>query len=129
MGRRSRSRNPDPAARRAARPARPAPTRQRALEGLTPVRRTLAIYLGLAMLLSVLTVAGIAILGGTVGPFVVLAYAMVGGGLAYRWAQLRLADKRQELSDEDRVMQTMAGGLLAISVALAALSAVVLSVA
>ena len=48
-------------------------------------------------------------------------------GLLYRWAQQRLTG--ESLTDEDRVMQTMAGGLLAISVGLAAVSAVVLSLA
>lgn len=78
------------------------------------------------MLVSLATVLGIALLGGTAGPLIVFAYAVLGAGLAYRWAQQRLAGAA--MSDEDRMMQTMAGGLLVISVALATVSAAVLSV-
>jgi len=118
MGRRSRARTPSPPPRTAAR-------RARARDRLSPARSTLAVYLGLAMLVSVATVLGIAILGGTGGPLIVFAYALLGAGLSYRWARERLADK--SMTDEDRMMQTMAGGLLVISVALAAISAIVLT--
>ena len=118
MGRRSRGRTPLP--------QRATPPRARASERLSPARSTLAIYLGLAMLISVATVLGIAILGGTGGPSIVFAYALLGAGLSYRWARGRLAGVA--MTDEDRMMQTMAGGLLAISVVLAAVSAIVLAV-
>jgi hypothetical protein len=118
MGRRSRGRTP---------PAERAPQpRARASDRLSPARSTLAIYLGLAMFISVATVLGIAILGGTGGPSIVLAYALLGAGLSYRWARGRLGGLA--MTDEDRMMQTMAGGLLAISVALAAISAIVVAV-
>lgn len=126
MGRRSRSRTPRPE-RTAPAPARAARARRtRAGDGLSPARSTLAVYLGLAMLIAILTVLGIAMLGGTGGPLIVFAYVVVGAGLTYRWAAGRLAGAT--MTDEDRMMQTMAGGLLAISVLLATVSAVVLAV-
>ncbi len=141
MGKRSRTRSrttpPPPvakgrpgqkaAAKAPAPRTRPPRKREGAFDRLSPVRRTLAIYLGCAMLLSISTVLGIAILGGTLGPLIVLAYVILGAGLAFRWAQERL--RGQTMSDEDRVMQTMAGGLLLISTGLAAVSALVLTLA
>lgn len=125
MGKRSRNRAGAagaPAAaprRRASGPAAPAPPRRK---GLDPVRRTLAAYLIAAAVLGVLTLLGIAILGGTLGPFIVLAVVVVAAGLIVRAANARLA--AMTLSDEDRVVQTLAGGLLAICVILASSSVV-----
>lgn len=121
MGRRSRSRTPQRPPRAPRAPER----RARAGDGLSPARSTLAIYLGIAMVVSVVTVLGIALLGGTGGPLIVFAYVLLAAGLTQRWAVRRLAGAT--MTDEDRMMQTMAGGLLAISVALAAISAVVLA--
>lgn len=129
MGRRSRNRSAA-----ASGPAEPAggtsrapraAGREGAFDRLSPVRRILARYLIAAVAISVATVLGIALLGGTLGPFIVLAYALVGAGLTFRWAQGGLAG--QPMGDEDRMMQTMAGGMLALSVLLAAVAAVVLS--
>ncbi len=99
------------------------PARQR----LDPVRRTLAAYLAAALVLATLTLAGILVLGGRLGPFITLAVVMVGAGLAHRAAAARLAGAH--LSDEDRMMQTMAGGMLVLSVVLAAAGAAVATLA
>lgn len=90
------------------------------------MRRILTVYLASAMGTAVVTVLGIAILGGTLGPFIVVAYVMVGAGLSFRWAHRRLAG--HDMDDEDRMMQTMAGGMLLISLGLATVSAVLVSV-
>lgn len=123
MGRRARARaqvatgaKPTKTSERAA--ASP-PARQR----LDPVRRTLVAYLGAALVLATLTLAGILVLGGTLGPFVTLAVVAVGAGLVHRAATARLA--AASLTGEDRMMQTMAGGMLVLSVVLAAAGAVV----
>lgn len=103
---------------------RPAPAAPRR-KGLDPVRRVLAGYLIVASLVGVLTLVGIALLGGSLGPFVVLAAVVVVAGLVSRAVTRRLAGV--SLTDEDRVIQTMAGGMLVISVILS-LSSAVLSV-
>lgn len=130
MGRRSRTRAQragTPASARPARPARPAPVAKpsgrRGLAGLDPLRRTLVSYLVGAMLVAVATLAGIVVLGGTLGPFIVLAVVLVAAGLIHRAARARLVGA--EMGDEDRVIQTLAGGMLLICVLLAAASAVV----
>ncbi|MDQ3632033.1 MAG: hypothetical protein M3417_12340 [Actinomycetota bacterium] len=127
MGRRARARaqaatgaKPTTASERTA--ASP-PARQR----LDPVRRTLVAYLGAALVLATLTLAGILVLGGTLGPFVTLAVVAVGAGLVHRAATARLATA--SLTGEDRMMQTMAGGMLVLSVVLAAAGAVVATLA
>jgi hypothetical protein len=99
--------------------------RERAFDRLSPVRRVLARYLACALAIAIATVLGIAGLGGTAGPLIVLGYVLLGAGLTFRWAQRRLAG--QTMTDDDRMMQTMAGGLLLISVTLAAVSALVLT--
>ncbi|MCW2998826.1 MAG: hypothetical protein JWN65_2375, partial [Solirubrobacterales bacterium] len=78
-----------------------------------------------ALAIAIATVLGIAGLGGTAGPLIVLGYVLLGAGLTFRWAQRQLAG--QTMTDDDRMMQTMAGGLLLISVTLAAVSALVLT--
>lgn len=125
MGRRSRSRTTTPRPKAAPAPAAPA-GRGRAADRLSPARKTIAGYLGIAMVVSVITILGIATLGGTIGPLLVFAFAALASGLAFRWAQGRLANL--EMTDEDRLMQTMAGGLLLISVVLAAVAAIVLTI-
>jgi len=99
------------------------PVKQR----LDPVRRALAAYLGAALVLAILTLAGILLLGGTLGPFITLAITMVGAGLVHRAATARLAGAH--LTDEDRMIQTMSGGMLVLCVVLAATGAVVATLA
>lgn len=118
MGKRSRNRTGGTVRERPA----AAPSRRRRLD---PVRRVLAGYVSAAALVGLLTLAGISSLGGTYGPFIVLAAVVVSAGLVGREATRRLAGA--SLTDEDRVIQTMAGGLLVISVILS-LSGAVLSV-
>lgn len=80
-------------------------------------------YLVGAFVVAVTTLLGIVVLGGTLGPFIVLAVVVVSSGLIYSAATARL--QGQALTDEDRVMQTMAGGMLVLSVILAAAGAAV----
>ena len=127
MGRRSRSRAQaatDAKPRKeSGRSAPSPPARQR----LDPLRRTLAAYLAAALALAALTLTGILVLGGTLGPFITLAVVAVGAGLVHRAATARLAGAG--LTNEDRMMQTMAGGMLVLSVVLAAAGAVVATLA
>jgi uncharacterized membrane protein SpoIIM required for sporulation len=91
------------------------------------LRRTLGAYLAGAIVLAILVLAGTVILAGTLGPWIVL---VADGALAYglyRWSQARLAGL--PLSDEDRVMQTLAGGMLVVALAFALFAAVLLTVA
>jgi hypothetical protein len=123
MGKRSRERRPPgPRPARAPRPAPLAPGREKGFGRLPAARRTLAIYLAVAMLVALVTLVGIAVLGGTLGPYLVFAFSVVASGLLFRWAQGSLAGAA--MSDEDRVMQTMAAGLLLISTVLALVSAI-----
>ena len=94
---------------------------------LDPVRKTLTAYLIGALVLAVLTLLGILVLGGTLGPFITLAVVVLGAGFLYRASSARLAG--QALGGEDRMIQTMAGGMLVICVVLAAAGAVVSTVA
>ncbi len=108
-------------------PARAPARAARPRAGLDPVRRTLTAYLLGALVLAVLTLAGILVLGGTLGPLVTLAVVALGAGLLHRAARARLAGAA--LGDEDRMMQTLAGGMLLISVVLAAAGALVAALA
>lgn len=90
---------------------------------LDPVRRTLAAYLLAALVLAVLTFAGILVLGGSLGPFITLAVVVVAAGLVHRAATRRLAGA--ELTNEDRVIQTMAGGMLLLCALLATAGALI----
>jgi hypothetical protein len=108
--------------------AKPTKARERAVapsprNRLDPVRRTLTAYVAAALVLAVLTLAGILVLGGTLGPFITLAGVVVGAGLVHRSATARLAGAR--LTGEDRMMQTLAAGMLVLCVVLAAAGAVV----
>lgn len=80
-----------------------------------------------AFVVAVTTLLGIVVLGGTLGPFIVLAVVVVAAGLIQRAAAARL--RGQSLTGEDRMMQTMAGGMLVLSVVLAAAGAVVSTLA
>ena len=104
---------------KASEPAAAAPLRGR----MDPVQRTLTAYVAAALVLAVLTLVGILVLGGTLGPFITLAGVVVAAGLVHRSATARLAGAR--LTGEDRMMQTMGGGMLVLCVVLAAAGAVV----
>jgi Flp pilus assembly protein TadB len=112
---------------RAAERKRAAATTAAAPDVATRRRRTLASYLTGAMVLAVLVILGTVTLLGTLGPFIVLVVAVVAAFGLRRWMLTRLADV--ELSAEDRTLQTMASGLLGITVAFAAIAALVISLA
>jgi hypothetical protein len=97
--------------------------------GLAPadLRRVLAAYLAGALALAIVVLLGTVLLAGALGPWVVLA-GVGGGAAALRaWVAGRLEDT--PLSDEDRLLRTMAGGLLVLVVLFALVAAVVLTVA
>lgn len=131
VGRRSRTRErtegtsaavkaPKPKSAPAAAPARRTPA------GDT-TRRTLAIYTAGAAVLAILVLMGIALLAGRLGSFIVVAYAAIGAGLLHLWASSRLAGRT--LGDDDRVLQTVAGGVLIMAVGFSVVSAIVGAVA
>jgi hypothetical protein len=91
------------------------------------LRRTLGAYLAGAVILAILVILGTVTLGGTLGPWIVLVADASLSYALYRWAQARLADL--PLSDEDRIMQTLAGGMLLIALAFALFAAVLLTIA
>jgi hypothetical protein len=103
--------------------------RKRAAATVTPaeLRRTLGAYLAGAIVLAILVLLGTLTLAGTLAPWLVLAVDAAAAYALHRWAQARLA--QLPLGDEDRVMQTLAGGLLLVALAFAAIAAVVLTVA
>lgn len=124
MGRRSRNRAaadgapapaPEPKPRRAARGS--------SMERLNPARRVIAAYLGGAAVVGVLTLLGIATLGGTFGPIIVFLVVLALSAALIRFAAARLAG--HELTDEDRLMRLLATGVLIVAVVLALVSAVV----
>jgi hypothetical protein len=86
----------------------------------------LAGYLGAALVVGVAVLVGIVTLGGTGGPLLVLAFALACAGLAFAWARHRLA--AFELATEDRLLWMTATGVLLLSVALAAVSALLVAV-
>lgn len=126
MGKRSRSRAQATTGDKRPRAARPPAARQ-SRQRLDPTRRALTIYVAGAFVVAVTTLLGIVVLGGTLGPFIVLAVVVVAAGLIHRAASARL--RGQSLTGEDRMMQTMAGGMLVLSVVLAAAGAVVSTLA
>jgi hypothetical protein len=113
----------DPKARRAAARARTRPPTEPPPPEL---RKILGAYLAGAILLAVLVLIGTVTLAGTLAPFLVLAVDAAAAYALYRWAQSRLAGL--PLTDEDRVLQTLAGGLLIVVVAFAAVAAAILTV-
>lgn len=100
--------------------------RARAKDTLDDGKRTLAGYLIGALGIAVIVLVGIATLGGTLGPWLVVLVALGLGVLLHRWMLGRL--RGVELVDEDRLLQTAAGGLLVLAIAFALMTAVVLSV-
>jgi hypothetical protein len=91
------------------------------------LRRTLGAYLAGAVLLAILVLLGTVTLAGSLAPWLVLVVDAAGSLALYRWSQQRLAGL--SLSDEDRILQTLAGGLLALVLLFAAVAAVLLTVA
>jgi hypothetical protein len=101
--------------------------RSRTRLGSSPAapRRVLAGYLGAALVVGVAVLVGIVALGGNGGPLVVLAFALGCAGLAFAWARRRLA--AFELAGEERLLWMTATGVLLLSVALAAVSALLVA--
>jgi hypothetical protein len=99
----------------------------RAAPAPAELRRVLAAYLAGALALAIVVLAGTVLLAGALGPWVVLV-GVGGGALALRaWIAGRL--EGAPLSDEDRLLRTMASGLLVLVVLFAIVAAVVLTVA
>lgn len=123
MGR-SRRRARTAAASSPAAPAAAAPPR-----AATPgeLRKTLGAYLAGAIALAILVILGTVTLAGTLGPWIVLVADLALSYGLYRWAQARLA--QLPLSDDDRIIQTLAGGLLLVALGFALFAAVVLTLA
>jgi len=105
---------------------RPPVAAERALERLNAPRRILAAYLAAAVAVAVVALLGTVLLAGALAPWLVLAVVAGAGLLIGRWSTGRLAGT--VLSDEDRLLQTMAGGLLVLAALLALVAAVVLTV-
>jgi hypothetical protein len=103
--------------------------RKRAAATVSPaeLRKTLGAYLAGAIVLAILVLLGTMTLAGTLAPWLVLAVDAAAAYALYRWAQGRLTPLA--LSDEDRVMQTLAGGLLLLALAFALVAAVALTLA
>jgi hypothetical protein len=91
------------------------------------LRKTLGAYLAGAIALAILVLLATVALAATLAPWIVLVVDGAAAVGLHRWAQGRLAGL--SLSDEDRVLQTLAGGLLVLVFAFAAVAAVVLTVA
>jgi hypothetical protein len=91
------------------------------------LRKILGAYLAGAIVLAIVVLIGTVTLAGTLAPFLVLAVDAVAAYGLYRWAQSRLAGLH--LTDEDRVLQTLAGGLLVVVLAFAAIAAAILTAA
>lgn len=122
MGRsRRRARTAAAATTSAPRSAAPATVSPREL------RKTLGAYLAGAVILAILVLLGTVTLAGTLAPWIVLVADGALSYALYRWSQERLA--ALPLSDEDRVMQTLAGGMLLIAFAFALIAAIVLTLA
>lgn len=113
-------RRPAPAAKRRA------PGREGAFDRLGAHGRVLAGYLAGAVAVAVVSLLGTATLGGALAPWLVLAVVAALGYALARWSTRRLAG--QELSDEDRMLQTLAGGLLVLAALFALVAAVALTV-
>jgi hypothetical protein len=109
-----------PAARSAVTPPQPTATPGE-------LRKTLGAYLAGAIALAILVILGTVTLAGALGPWIVLVADGALSYALYRWAQARLA--QLALSDEDRVIQTLAGGMLVVAFGFALLAAVVLTLA
>ncbi|HEU4974805.1 MAG TPA: hypothetical protein VFT50_06910 [Baekduia sp.] len=128
MGRsRRRARAAGDAAAGSARPPRAADRKAARAATVTPtaLRRSLGAYLAGALALAVVVLVATVALAPAWAPWLVLAVDAAASFGLYRWAHGRMADL--PLSDEDRVMQTLATGLLVIVLVFAAVAAVVLT--
>jgi len=125
--RRARIAATSPAAANQQRAAARARTRAATEPAAPELRKILGAYLAGAIILAVLVLIGTLTLAGTLAPFLVLAVDAAAAYALYRWAQSRLAGL--PLTDEDRVLQTLAGGLLVVVLAFAAIAAAILTVA
>ncbi|WP_155892088.1 hypothetical protein [Conexibacter woesei] len=110
-------------------PARPAAVAAPPPVAVDPrvLRKTLGAYLAGAIALAILVLLGTIGLGGKLTPWAVLVVDAIASVALFQWSQSRLSGLA--LSDEDRVMQTLAGGMLALVLVFAAVAAVVLTVA
>lgn len=110
-------------------PVRRAAQRKAAAAGTSvapaELRRTLGAYLGAALLIAVVVLVATVALAPVWAPWLVLVADAAVSFALYRWAQGQMAGL--PLSDEDRVMQTLATGLLAFVLVFAAVAAVVLT--
>jgi hypothetical protein len=91
------------------------------------LRKTLGAYLAGAIVIAILVLVGTVTLAPAWAPWLVLVLAAGASFALFRWSESRLAGL--PLSDEDRVLQTLAGGLLAVVLLFAAVAAVVLTLA
>ncbi|WCB93237.1 hypothetical protein DSM104299_01944 [Baekduia alba] len=91
------------------------------------LRRSLGAYLAGAIVIAIVVLVGTVALAPSWAPWAVLAADAVASLALFKWSESRLAGLA--LSDEDRMLQTLAGGLLAIVLLFAAVAAVVLTVA
>lgn len=119
MGRRARNR----AGAEGAPARRPKPARQATSTGIDPARKIIGAYVGAAALLGLLTLVGIASLGGLFGPILVFL-AVLGLALALQRTIARRIEGL-ELTEQDRLMRMLATGVLATAVVLALISAIV----
>jgi hypothetical protein len=125
MGR-SRRRQRLAAASNPSSPARAAKAPAATVPPPAELRRVLGAYLVGAIVLAVLVLLGTLTLAGTLAPWLVLVVDAAGAYGLHRWASGRLAGL--EMTDEDRVLQTLAGGLLVVVLAFAAIAAAILTV-
>jgi hypothetical protein len=108
-------------------PTRSRPAAAPATVAPRELRKTLGAYLAGAITLAILVLLGTVTLAGTLAPWLVLAVDAAASFALYRWSRTRLA--ALPLSDEDRLLQTLAGGMLVIAFTFAAVAAVVLTIA
>jgi type IV secretory pathway VirB2 component (pilin) len=91
------------------------------------LRKSLGAYLAGAIAIAILVLIGTVTLAGSLAPWLVLILDAAASFALFKWSESRLAGLA--LSDEDRMLQTLAGGLLAVVLLFAAVAAVVLTVA
>lgn len=115
MGRRARNRAD-------AEPRAKAP-RPKSTDALTPARKVIAAYLGVAGIIGVLTLLGIATIAGTFGPILVFLVVLGVAVTVQRAVAARI--EGIDLSDDDRIMRMLATGVLITAVVLSLISAVV----
>lgn len=106
-------------------PAAPAPPEgRRALAG---TNRILATELVGATVIAVLTLVGTVVLTGTLGPFLVLVFALAGAFALRVYGRRALGET--QLTGEDRVLHRLVSVLLLLTVGFAFVAAVVITAA